>query len=171
MPSDHNAAPKRVLVLGTSHKVQGAKYEGSVDDPDYAVLVERVISEEAIDFIFEEASECGPTTAEGLARDSIPVVKYLDVDPHPKEQHKFGICKDTGEPFPDYLSHESEEIIEEASKREELWIKRISQQDFKSGLVICGYKHTFSFAFKLRSGGFRVKSLCYIPHDKLCGHA
>lgn len=171
MPSDHSTAPKRVLVLGTSHRVQGAKYVNSVNDPDYSALVERVLSEEAIDFIFEEASECGPTTAEGLAKGSKPVVKYLDIDPHPKEQHKFGICKDNGELFPDELSDESEEIIEEASKREELWIKRFSQQDFKSAVVICGYKHTFSLAFKLRSAGFLVKSLCYIPHDKLCSHA
>jgi len=61
-----------MVVLGTYHALQGAKNRGAnrnknIDDPSYAVLIEHLIAEYSLECIFEEASECGPTTAQELA--------------------------------------------------------------------------------------------------------
>lgn len=160
------AVRKSIFVLGTSHRVQGSpNFPNSVEDPGYPQKLRAIISAESIDFIFEEASGCGRTTAERLA-DSLRPIRYLDIDPHPAVAHEFGIVSATGQAFPVNISEE--ECIEEQSKREKLWCERIVEQDFKSGLVICGYLHTLSIAFRLRSAGFGVKYDQYIPHERLC---
>lgn len=160
--------PARVMVIGVSHRLQGSpNYPDGVDDPGYLDMLRTVIFEQSVDFIFEEASGCGRTTAARLA-DSLKSVRYLDIDPHLAVRQEFGIVKDTGQPFPDVIT--DEERVEEDSKREEYWCKQIAERDFKSGLVICGYLHTLSVAFRLRSAGFGLKFDHYIPHDKLCSH-
>ena len=157
-----------MFVLGTSHRVQGSpSFPNSVDDPGYSALLNRIIFEHSIDFIFEEASGCGRTTACRLA-ESFPSVRYLDVDPHPDLEHLSGIVDGKGNPFPRNIS--LTQMIEEQIQREELWCKRIVEQDFESGLVICGFQHTLSVAFRLRSAGLGIIYDAYIPHDKLCSH-
>ena len=165
-----------IFVLGTDHRLQGSpSIRSGVDDPGYAIRLKQIISG-GIDYIFEEASECGSTQAKALI-DSLNlnnpsrVIEYLDIDPaHPNRQ-KFGIVTSTGQPFPDDESLErEEEKVGLQAQREELWMRRIVAKDFESGLVICGCAHTLSLAFKLQSAGFGVKFDTYIPHDKLCGH-
>ena len=155
-----------MFVLGTSHNVQGSpSFPNGVDDPGYPQVLRAIIPVESIDFIFEEPSGCGRTTAQRLA-DSLRTIRYLDIDPHPAVAHEFGIVRITGQAFPGNIN--DEERVEEQSKREELWCKRIVEQHFKSGLVVCGYLPILSFAFRLRSAGFGVKYDQYIPHEKLC---
>ena len=159
---------RRAVVLGTSHRLQGSpSYPNSVDDPDYSLKLRDIISQESIDFIFEEASECGRTIAYRLA-ESLRPMRYLDIDPHPDLAHLSGIARTDGQPFPRNIS--AEEKVEEDVQREELWCKRIAEQEFKSALVICGCLHTLSITFRLRAAGFGVKFDSYIPHDKLCSH-
>src|ERR1700735_586203 len=161
-------APKRLFVLGTSHRVQGSPhFPESVDDPGYSALLNEIVSEQSIDFIFEEASGCGRTTANRLAK-SLPPVRYLDIDPHPDLAHLSGIVDANGPPFPRDIS--PQEKVEEDARREEFWCKQIAEQDFQGGLVICGYLHTLSIIFRLRAAGFSVQFDQYIPHDKLCSH-
>lgn len=156
---------KSVFVLGTNHRVQGSPgYPRSVPDPDYADTLRRIISEESIDFVFEEASGCGRTAAERLCETL--GVQYLDVDPHRAVRHEFGIVDREGMPFPDEISQEQR--VEEQALREALWCQRVSEQRFESALLVCGVQHTLSLVFRLRSSGFKTKYGDYIPHERLC---
>jgi hypothetical protein len=156
-----------IAVLGTSHRVQGSPSYPKLEDPGYAENIKRIILEKLVDFIFEEASGRGQTTAARLA-DSLKAIRYMDVDPSPELAYKSGIVTAAGVPFPTQIS--PEEKVEEDVQREGLWCKRIAEQDFKSGLVICGYLHTLSVTFRLRALGFRATFDQYIPHDLLCSH-
>src|SRR6266566_3062338 len=88
-----------VVVLGTTHELQnGGKYWRRVDDPQFRELLDMLVAEDAIDFIFEEATGLGPTTAEKLSLTLGPD-RYLDVDPPRKEREKFGIPENTNQPI------------------------------------------------------------------------
>lgn len=161
---------RAAIVLGTSHRVQGCKFPESVVDPSYSKLLRELIKDNSVDFVFEEASGKGPSTAECLCR-SLRRVRYLDVDPPVERRHEFGIARPSGEPYPEFLSSDQHfEKIEEDSQREELWCKRILGEDFKAGLVICGCLHTTSIANRLRLSGIRVKFQAHLPHDVLSSH-
>lgn len=157
-----------ILVLGTSHRVQGTpSFVGSVRDPGYSQAISTIIRERSIDFIFEEASGCGPSTAQTLT-ESLKTVRYLDIDPHPSIRHELGIVDAAGDPFPENISPEAK--VEEQNLREQFWCRQIGEQKFENGLVICGFAHTLSVVFRLRSGGFSVQYDDYIPLDRLCSH-
>ena len=77
---------KSIVLLGTVHSVRGAEKSPrkQIDDPSYRKLIELFVSCCDVDYIFEEASGCGPTDAEKIAnRHSI---RYKDVDLHPDER-------------------------------------------------------------------------------------
>jgi hypothetical protein len=162
------------VVLGTSHQLQGLQnLSNSVADQDYADLVEQLICLYQIDFILEEASGLGPTPAQRLA-ESLGPNRYLDIDPHRRDRQKFGIAQETD--LPQLIDpgdpSKSREIarwtsLEDHAKREELWLRRILEHQFKNGLVICGFFHTLSFALRLRSAGFETRACHYMPHHKL----
>src|ERR1700734_915865 len=138
-----------ILVLGTSHRFQGTpSFIGSINDPDYAETIRTIISERSIDFVFEEASGCGPSTAQKLVEPT-EAVRYLDVDPHLSVRHEHGIVDDSGQPFPFGIT--PEKLIEEQEKREQLWCTQIAAQKFERGLLICGYMHVLSMCFRLSS--------------------
>ena len=69
-----------------------------MDDPRFKELLDELIAEDGIDFIFEEATGLGPTTAEKLSPMLGPD-RYLDVDPPRNERVKFGIPENTNEPL------------------------------------------------------------------------
>jgi hypothetical protein len=160
-----------VVVLGTTHELQNAeKYWRRVDDPHFRKLLGMLVAEDGIDFIFEEATALGPTTAEKLALTWGPD-RYLDVDPPRDERLKFGIPENTNEPIPLGSPFESppiavsaDRIFHEAhAKREEVWLQQITKQDFKKALMICGQNHALSFAFRLRGANFEVKTITCAP--------
>jgi hypothetical protein len=167
---------KFLIVFGTAHRVQGAKrYEHNVDDPTYGEFVEGLMDRYGVDFLFEEASGCGPTTAEELALERLGAGHYLDVDPHPDKRSQHGLSAYIGTNWPidpcdptRTLDVATWEFIEEQAKRERFWLERLKGQNFANGLFVCGYLHTLSFAFIARSEGFDVKALYYMPHHKLC---
>lgn len=166
--------PPVMVVLGTSHNIQGAEHaKGNIDDPSYTDLLKKLIYDHSIDFVFEEASGRGPTVAEKLTRARPDSNGYLDVDPSREERRECGIA-DSGSicHIYDDPSRSREvyhlEVIQEQQKREELWLQRISEEHFKNGLIVCGYLHTLSFAFRLQTAAFRVKAFSYVPHHKLC---
>ena len=157
---------RRVLILATLHQLQGAENRhGNLHDPMYIKLLNQLIVAEEIDFIFEEASGRGPTTAEKLSLDIFGPGRYLDVDPHRDEREKFGIPKESndfymigsppGAVFASWQFHEVHEI------REEYWLKQLARQSFKSALMVCGLAHVLSFAFRLHAANFSVKALDY----------
>jgi hypothetical protein len=160
-----------VVVLGTTHEVQNAeKYWRRVDDPQFRALLDMLVAENGIDFIFEEATGLGPTDAERLSLTLGPD-RYLDVDPPRNQREKFGIPQNTNQPIhlgspvaspptavcADRVFHETH------GKREEFWLQQITKQDFKKALMICGQNHTLSFAFRLRAENFDVKTITYAP--------
>ncbi len=162
-----NENGRLVVVLGTSHDLQMAeKWPRNVDDPDYSRLIQHLVSDSKIDTIFEEASECGPTSAQKLAQRL--ELEYVDVDPHPNVRHFYGLSSDTGNPLDQPYDFANRTLPEEHFKREDFWVQKISLESFKVGLVICGYLHTLSLAGRLLSAGFKVDACVYVPHDKLC---
>jgi hypothetical protein len=159
---------RRIKVLGVSHKSQGLlNFREGINDAGYAAQIIGIISDESIDIIFEDARGCGRTIADRLL-DSLKSIRYLDIDPHLMVTHEFGVVPETGLPLSTEVSEE--ERVDEQARREERWCKGIVQQKFESGLVICGYLHTLSVVFRLRSAGLRVKYDHYLPHDMLCTH-
>jgi hypothetical protein len=162
-------------VLGTSHALQGAtKRTDNIDDPTYALVIKKLILEYSVDFIFEEASEQGPTTAEALA--GAYQIEYVDMDLNEdhREQHglpmytarNFEICR-ASEPHAPRHEDLVEEYVSNQLKREQYWIDQIKRRVFKGALVICGYLHSFSVAHGLIAAGFSPMVLTYIPRIKL----
>lgn len=164
-----------LVVLGTSHRLQGAKKgRSNIDDPSYSDLVGQIISEELIDFVFEEGTGLGPTAAEGVALSLLGQGHYLDVDPPSADRYKHGISADTGKTRPIAPCDPQRpkdvacwEFVEEHEKRESLWLVRIKGAVFCRALMICGCAHMLSFAFRVRSVGFGARAVSYIPHHKL----
>jgi hypothetical protein len=157
-----------VIVLATHHELQGAeKRAGNVNDPLYAELLEELVEAEGLDFIFEEATGLGPTIAEKLSQAKLGAKRYLDVDPPRGEREKLGIPTDTNKPFmigtPPDAAFANWELHQVHAKREELWIQRMMEWDFKKSLMICGLAHALSFTFRLQSAKFTVKTATYVP--------
>jgi hypothetical protein len=165
-----------ILVFGTSHRLQGAAcYPGiPVAAAPYSKLLGDLISSRSVDFIFEEASGMGPTTAQYLAG----AIPYMDVDLSPitskrhdasVESGSLGVPVDSTDPtmLQDFYWWE---FVDRQAEREEFWLQRIDEKEFANGLMICGFAHLLSFAFRLRAAGFEVECLCYVPHPRLCDH-
>jgi hypothetical protein len=156
----------RVTVLGTLHTMQGAeKRLGNMHDPMYVALLNRLMSSEEVDFIFEEASGLGPTIAEKLALERLAFGHYVDIDPARSERAQLGIPLSANEPHmigaPPKVAFAQWQVLDGQTKREELWIKRMQQSEFKSALVICGLVHLLSFAFRLQAAKFSVQAIDY----------
>jgi hypothetical protein len=156
----------RVTVLGTLHALQGAeKRLGNVHDPVYVALLNQLMTSEAVDFIFEEASGLGPTIAEKLALEKLDFGHYVDLDPARGDRPEFGLPLDSHEPHmigaPPKVAFAHWLILDVHAKREELWIRRIQQSEFKSALVICGLVHLLSFASRLQFAKFSVQAINY----------
>lgn len=156
----------RVTVLATLHVIQGAeKRVGNVYDPMYVALLDKLIDSEGVDFIFEEACGLGPTIAERIAREESGIGRYLDIDPARDERAAFGIPANSSEPnmigTPPTVAFANWQVLEVHAKREELWLKRMREQEFESALAICGLVHLLSFAFRLQGAGFSVQAINY----------
>lgn len=153
-------------MLATLHVVQGAeKRVGNAHDPMYVALLEKLMLSEGVDFIFEEASGLGPTIAEKLALDRLPFGHYVDIDPARNDRPAFGIPANSSEPHmigePPSVGFANWQILSVHSLREELWLKRIQQRQFQSGLVIVGLVHLLSFAYRLQAANFSVQAINY----------
>lgn len=168
--------PKKLVVLGTAHQLQGKSFPGGVDDQCYRDLVKHLILEHKIDFVFEEAAGFTPTDAELLAKNRPKPIGYIDVDPPKDERDRHGLSGETGESYivdlwqsPPCVART--EYIDKHAAREEFWLKRIQGQNFTFALMVCGHGHCLSFSFRLRCTGFDVeKCVDYMPYAKLCGH-
>jgi hypothetical protein len=170
---------RRLVVLGTYHRLQGALNRTAgpknIDDPSYGVLVRFLLDQFSLDWIFEEASECGPTTAKAIADDRS--VEYSDVDPNEDHRAQHGIQPISGDVYDIYKPSDPdspgrgdiyEEYLRSQVGREEYWIERIKEKSFANGLIIVGYLHALSVAVRLESAGFHVtKVLVYSPGLKL----
>jgi hypothetical protein len=167
---------RTMFVLGTGHAVQGAeKKKEQIEDPTYHLVIERLIVDYSLDFIFEEASEQGPTTAEKLAR--LHHLDYLDVDPSEGHREQYGLAKYTGRHFDICQQGEinapnpndlQEIYLGSQLKREKHWIEQINKASFDSALIICGYGHTFTVARDLETVGFNDPMvLTYMPRVKI----
>src|ERR1700682_1709850 len=162
---------RTVVILGTVHQIQGAeKFSCKIEDPFYLQLVNQRL--DGIDFLFEEASGLGPTAAQQSIERQLGTGHYLDIDPHmdTRSEHGIGI---TGDQFPIHRDAQFTDSFRrqydiEQSKREELWVRRVSETDFGIALLICGYLHTLSLAYKLRLAGFSVETWTYVPYLRLC---
>jgi hypothetical protein len=167
-----------IVVLGVNHRLQGIpNREGNVEDPAYSALLKRLIAQFSLDYLFEEATELGPSTAQVLAA-KYAKLTYLDIDPHPRNRAKFGLQKDTGHPsdifWQPWDSHlpvcgeVCEEYLDAQIPREHHWVSAINKTRFTNAVVVCGFLHTLSLAERLKSSGITtVKALAYMPYQKL----
>lgn len=157
---------KTITVFSTPHPLQGSGFAGYVDDPHYADLIDDLLSM-GVDFVFEEAGGRKPSIAEGLVESFLGLGHYMDVDPPPHERHEHGIVS-RAKARPNLLGCEYA-AVEEQRQREEVWMKRIADQPFDKGLMICGLCHCLSFAFQLVAAGINVAGVhSYMPYSKLC---
>jgi hypothetical protein len=158
-----------VIVLGTFHEVQGAVQFGrSVSDPLYETLLKDLVSTTGIDFIFEEATGLGPTTAERLVAKALGPNRYLDIDPPGNKREEFFIPTKSNEPQMvgnpvDEARFANWQLLDTHEARERLWLRRIIDSKFDKALMVCGSAHTLSFAFRLRQSNFQVKAIDYLP--------
>jgi|HubBroStandDraft_5_1064220.scaffolds.fasta_scaffold362570_1 hypothetical protein len=160
---------KKLIIFGTYHQVQGV--QGADDfkniyDPDYKTLLEELIQLHDVKFIFEEASGFGPSVASEMA-----TVPYLDID----FENTYDAQSKFPEP-PETMFHPRSKVQETACKlglevqnwRESRWVFQIKDQQFETGLVICGLLHSLSIAFRLQLEGFNVHVYTYQPIKRLC---
>lgn len=161
---------RKVVVLATYHQLQGTNFNGYVDDPNYTRIVSDWIRSNKVDFVFEEASGHGPSIAENLAS-RLGSDRYLDVDPSRAERTKFGIPQDVQlcEPVDPCESNDviCEHNVDGHHLREELWLQKILDKNFKVGLFICGIAHGLSMGFRLQNHGFEVELFGYEPRSKI----
>jgi len=170
--------PGFVTVLGTYHELQGSKKRpGNINDPLYVDLITDLIQEQTIDFIFEEATGLGPTSAEDLSAKLVGANRYLDLDPPTQKRQIFGIPPETNKPVmlgtpmsdPPNVGWANWQPIRMHEAREKLWLERIKGQAFNKALMICGIVHMLSFAFRLQDARFEVKAIDYRPRHKFPG--
>jgi hypothetical protein len=161
---------RSIVVLGTAHPLQGAvssRWQNqNIDDPSYRKLVEQLISSYRVEIIFEEAAGCGPTDAQKIA--GLAQIRYMDVDPSPDERVRLGMRPKPKPRSVDGMLIDGEDYVEAQDQRESHWLREIKESDFNCGLLICGYMHTLSLAFRFQAAGLRAESLSYIPYHKLC---
>ena len=62
-----------------------------IGDPSYKKDPEEQLRPKLVDFVFEEASEYGPTIVEKVATELLSKARYLDVDPRPDNRARLGI--------------------------------------------------------------------------------
>jgi len=170
---------RHVVVLGTDHRIQGAQGLGvdkKIDHPTYVVLIEKLVKDFLVDYIFEEASGLGPTAASKLGS---LTMGYLDVDPPGDERQLYGIPMPQAPFFEDYVIYEINDpnmpkpepfatikYLPTHLGREKVWVDRINEESFKHGLMICGAAHTFSVARRLEESGSSVEVIIYKPDLK-----
>ena len=160
---------RHIFLLGTAHALQGAeKKSRNINDPAYTLVIRRLIEDHSLDFIFEEASEQGPTTAQNLA--DIHHIAYLDVDPNEDHREQHGLAKYTERDFDicppgnidmPKVGELTEKYVSAQIGREMHWVNQIRQRDFSCGLMICGFFHILSTASCLQSSGCEVTALSY----------
>jgi hypothetical protein len=157
---------KTFTVFSAPHPLQGSGFVAYVDDPHYADLIDDLLST-GVDFVFEEAGGRKPSIAETLVESFLGLGHYMDVDPPLYERHEYGIVS-RAKPRPNLFGCEYA-VLEEQRQREEVWMKRIVDQPFGKGLMICGLCHCLSLAFRLASAGINVEGVhSYMPYSKLC---
>jgi hypothetical protein len=167
---------KTVILLGTSHRLQGAKKgRCNIEDPDYGTLIEQVWATFSVDFVFEEASGLGPTFAEKFALEKIGPNHYKDIDPSAYERKKLGMDSETGKDYrigtlnfdTGHWGYAREELVDVHEKREYLWLPFVRAHEFNRALLVCGQAHLLSFAFRLKGENFAVRAYSYMPYKLL----
>jgi hypothetical protein len=163
-----------VIVLGTNHILQGGeKNPEFIIDPEYRSYICRIITDSKVDFIFEEATDSGPTVAERIAEERLEKAHYVDIDPIEKRK-ALGIGVGTQYEFlPRIPQVEFQELlfrlkVAEQQKREIAWTEAIQDTQFDCGLLICGLAHLLSMAFRLESFGCTVEARIYNPEHRAC---
>ena len=165
-----------IILLGTVHELTGAKkLPGAIDDPIYREIVQSILKNDTVDFVFEEIGGRGPTFAEERALQILGPGRYLDVDPSAECREQRGVPRECSSSFAwnpmsaaevkDYLW---EFKIEAHTRREAIWLEEIQKTQFNRALFVCGHAHMFSMAFKLGACGFSAEAKAHLPFHRLC---
>jgi hypothetical protein len=167
---------RQIILLGTDHALQEAeKRGGNIVDPDFRELVEQLANEFSVDFIFEEASNLGPTFAEKFATKKLGPDRYRDVDPSRESRQELNLLPDAeeaywiGRPNLDtcHWGSARQQLLDVHEGREQLWLQAIKARDFSKALMIIGQAHLLSFGFQLKSEELEVRGYCYMPYALL----
>jgi len=154
---------KSMFVFSVPHGLQGPEFQGYRKDRAYELALEDWLHDGKADFVFEEAgSKPKSSIAQGLADSMLGKGHYLNVDPPLVERPSYGIAERDARGkllLPSEVTN-----VEEQEERETAWLRRILETDFKEGLLICGYCHNLSIAFRLRSLGIHILGVqSYFP--------
>jgi hypothetical protein len=168
MGGSESGGMKKLIIFGTYHEVQGVQGADfkSIDDPDYKALLEELIELHNVDFIFEELSGYGPSIASEMT-----TVSHVDMDSETTDDALVKFSEPQKTMFrPKSKAQETafKLGLEVQNWRESRWVLKIKDQQFETGLVICGLVHSLSVAFRLQAEGFEVHVYTYEPIKRLC---
>src|ERR1700735_3543709 len=127
----------KLCVFGSHHKYQ---LESPINS-FYAQHLRELIKDHQVDFIFEEATGLPPKSCVEVLADGLSI-RWTNIDLSREQRLSIedAASRSVYDTFQDLALHE---------RREEFWIERISEQDFESGLVVCGASHVLSLGGKL----------------------
>jgi hypothetical protein len=131
-------------------------------------LLKDLVPTIGIDFLFEEATGLGPTTAERLVAKTLGPYRDLEIDSPGSKREEFFIPTKSNEPQMvgnpmDEARFANWQLLGTHEARESLWLRRIIDSKFGKALIVSGRVHTLSFAFRRRQSNFQVKAMGYFP--------
>jgi len=115
----------------------------------------RLIQDHAVDTIFEEATGLPSKSCVELLADEMGLA-WLNVD----------LTKGDRENLPDSgltSQYDTLQDLDMHRKRENAWVKAISESGSRSCLLVCGLCHVFSVGEKLGAQDFEVETHVYSP--------
>jgi hypothetical protein len=142
---------RKVCIFATHHQFQ----LDSPMDSAFDVRLRELIKDHKVDFILEEAAGIPATSCVEWLADELGI-PWANIDPTAEERKE----------MPDSAMNGYYDTLQDLTlhaRRESIWLERISEKVFNSGLLVVGLCHLLSIGEKLRGLGFEVEAHVYNP--------
>ncbi len=156
--------------LCSAHKEFASYLKGCCEQLNIKTLAEEINSDARKKWIIKQ------TVPENVA--DILHIEHADCDPNEAERKRLGILNVGAVKMNGLIHEESEETVranirQEYDKREDEWIRRLSQLTHFPVLFICGSEHSASFLEKATRYGFKAHLIVdeWAPNQRLQGDA
>lgn len=144
------------FVIGTDHRIQNS-------EPGFAALLRALLEQryfEPLTAIAEEYHDnLQGSTARRLAEELN--LRWYNVDMSTEEKHNTGILAEQRS-RPGMFQEAVTFRLPSDDVREEAWVKKLTEGQSGTTLVICGYLHFEALVQKLRAGGHIVDKRVYL---------